>query len=136
MDLIQWGSALEVGHAAIDTQHVKWIGLVNALNAAMAAGKGKEILGKLLDDLSEYTSTQFAMEERLMEARSYPARVQHMSAHSELRAALAKLQGEFAANRLMITIDVMHFLRDWLTDHIRVTDKALGKFLAPPPLDF
>jgi hemerythrin len=39
MALITWGSTLEVGVSAIDTQHKKLVDMVNALNDAMTQGK-------------------------------------------------------------------------------------------------
>ena len=130
MALIQWSSGLEVGHSNIDTQHKKLVDLVNTLNDAMTQGKAKDILGKLLDELIAYTVSHFAMEEQLMQAHSYPDRANHLKQHTDLKATVVKLQSEFAGGKTMITIEVMRFLKDWLSNHIQVTDKALGKYLA------
>ena len=130
MALIQWGSALEVGNTSIDTQHKKLVAMVNELNDAMTQGKAKDVMGKLLKELIDYTVTHFSMEEQLMKTHAYSDRANHVKQHDELKAAVTKLQGEFASGKTMITIEVMRFLKDWLSNHILITDKALGKFLA------
>ena len=130
MVLIQWNGELELGNPAIDAQHKKWVGMLNALNEAMIQGKGKEILGPLLSELIDYTAVHFSTEEHLMQARLYPDRDQHARQHAELKATVGKLQRDYAEERLMITIEVMRFLKDWLYQHIKNTDKRFGEFLA------
>ena len=130
MALITWGSALEVGNKDIDSQHKVLVDLVNGLNDAMTQGKGKEILGKLLKELIDYTVSHFAMEERLMQTHAYPDRDKHMKEHTDLKATVTKLQGEFASGKVTITLQVMSFLKEWLSNHILKTDKALGTYLA------
>jgi methyl-accepting chemotaxis protein/hemerythrin len=70
------------------------------------------------------------VEEGLMQTHGYPDRANHLKQHTDLKATVVKLQGEVAAGKAMITIEVMRFLKDWLSNHIMVTDKALGKFLS------
>jgi len=55
MALITWNAALSVGVKEIDDQHKKLIDLVNQLNDAMHAGKGRDVLGAVLAELVKYT---------------------------------------------------------------------------------
>ena len=129
MSLIQWGSALEVGVKEIDGQHQILVRMLNDLHDAMGKGHGKEALEKLFNDLASYTASHFAMEERLMQRRAYPQRDDHLQEHNELIKTIAKLQSDFGAGKVMLTLDVMKFLKEWLGKHILGTDKALATFL-------
>ena len=40
-----------------------------------------------------------------------------------------KLQQKMVEGDFMISVEVMAFLKDWLTNHILITDKAYGPFL-------
>lgn len=130
MPLIQWSDELELGNAAIDAQHRKWVGMLNALNEAMLQGRGKAVLGGLLDELIAYTATHFSMEERLMQTHGYPESEKHVMEHRDLDKTIVRLREDFAAGKIMITIAVMRFLKEWLYQHIKLTDKMLGEFLA------
>ena len=129
MPLVQWGSALEVGVKEIDGQHQILVRMLNDLHDAMGRGQGKEALGKLFNDLAGYTASHFAMEERLMQRRAYPQRNEHMQEHRDLIRTVAKLQADFGAGRVMLTLEVLKFLKEWLGKHILGTDKALASFL-------
>ena len=51
MALITWSSMFSVGVAEIDNQHKKLVELINQLNDAMHAGKGADVMGKVLSEL-------------------------------------------------------------------------------------
>jgi len=55
MALMQWNDSLSVNVGMIDKQHQKLVGMINELNDAMRQGKGKDILGKTLNELVAYT---------------------------------------------------------------------------------
>ena len=50
MSLIKWNDSFSVNVVKVDQEHKKLIAMVNDLTDAMKAGKGKDVLGKILDD--------------------------------------------------------------------------------------
>jgi len=72
MPLITWNDSLTISFEEIDTQHRRWIELINELHEAMRLGKGRQVMARVLAEMLEYTRTHFAAEERIMEDRSYP----------------------------------------------------------------
>ena len=64
MALLQWSDALSVGVVEIDRQHQKLVTMINDLNDAMRAGKGKDALGKTIAELIAYAATHFKTEEK------------------------------------------------------------------------
>ncbi|WP_243544542.1 bacteriohemerythrin [Pseudodesulfovibrio tunisiensis] len=128
-NLMDWDESFSVGVREIDQQHRKLFDLVNALHKAMRTGKGSDILGKVFEELREYTVHHFAHEESLFEEHHYPAMIGHQKEHTKLVDQVLELEKEFKAGRAAITNEVMEFLRNWLVNHIKGTDRKYGPFL-------
>lgn len=120
---IEWSESLSVGIMELDDQHKRLIDLINQLNEAMKVGKGKDVMGKVLTSLVDYTKYHFGTEERLMQTHAYQSYVIHKKAHDDLTKQAMDLQKKYEAGTLMVTIEVMNFLKDWLSKHIMSTDK-------------
>ncbi len=130
MELVTWKAEMSVGVKKVDEQHKKLVSMINDLHEAMLAAKGKDALGRLFMGLADYTSTHFQTEEELMEIYGYPREdfEHHRLEHKKLIAQVAELKKKAAAGELAISVDIMNFLRDWLTGHIMGTDKKMGPF--------
>ncbi|NTU41777.1 MAG: hemerythrin family protein [Nitrospirales bacterium] len=129
MAFLTWGDQYMVHIAEIDTQHKKLFDMVNEMHDSMRAGKGYEAMGKILKGLTDYVKTHFATEERLMTAHGFPGYVKHKNEHDKLTQAALALYSDFEAGKPVLTIDLMTFLKNWLSDHILGTDKQYGPFL-------
>src|SRR5262249_11777863 len=129
MSMFQWKQEYSVDHSEIDSQHQSLFQLADALHSAMTTGKGKDVLNKTLLDLIAYTKRHFASEERLMQQYHYPEYGQHKAQHDELAARVIEFQKNFVAGKIAITIELLHFLKDWLAHHIAQSDHKIGVFL-------
>jgi len=123
MPIFTWSDEIATGIDTIDTQHKKLIALVNELNDAMMARKAKEILEKILQDLTDYTVYHFSLEERAFERYGYSKKDDHLKAHREFVAKVQDLTKRFKNSEIALSIDVMQFLVDWVKNHILVEDK-------------
>jgi len=130
MSFIKWHENLSIHFPTIDEQHKKLVHLVNLLHDAMKQGKGKEVLGKALDELINYTVYHFNTEEEYMIKHKYPELLSHKNEHKKLTEDVLKLKDKFEKGEAGITIEVMHFLKNWVADHIEKTDKKMGEYLA------
>ena len=119
-----------VGIAEIDEQHKKLVKLLNQLFDAMQAGKGNDVLSRILNDLVAYTKTHFAHEERMMQAANYPDFGPHKAEHEKLAQKAADLLAQFKSGKVTISLEVGRFLKDWLNNHILGIDKKYGPCLA------
>jgi hemerythrin len=128
MSLIDWSPSLSVGIVEIDEQHKKLIGIINRLNDAMKAGKGKDALSQILSETADYTIYHFGTEEKYMQQFGYPGYQRHKIEHKGLLDKVTALAKDLAAGKITITLDVMTFLKDWLSKHIVGTDKQYGPF--------
>lgn len=129
MALISWTDRLLTNVKACDDQHKRLVSLVNDLHDAMTAGKGKDVLGKILGELVSYTDYHFKTEEQLFDRYSYPDAPKHKKEHQELTRKAKELKTRFEKGEVTISIEVMNFLSNWLKDHIMGSDKKYGPFL-------
>lgn len=128
MALMEWRPEFSVSVRQLDDQHGKLVGMVNELHDAMRVGKGREVLGPILDALISYTASHFAEEERLMRQHGYPDLARHKSEHDKLTGQVLDLQRQYRSNGAVLSMTVMNFLRDWLVNHIQGEDRKYGPF--------
>jgi hemerythrin len=129
MSLFQWKDSFSVGNSEIDGQHKKLFQLADRFHAAMAGGQGKQILQQTLTELIDYTKHHFATEEGMMQKSSYPEYRQHKAEHDALTRKVVQFRNEVAADRVVVTIDVLQFLKDWLVNHIGHMDQGIGDYI-------
>lgn len=129
MPIVKWEQKFAVGHVTIDSQHQTLFDRVNSLYHAMLGGQGRDELGRTLGFLREYTLEHFQTEETLMQKSAYPGYPAHKALHDELTARVVDLEAKHAAGSKVLGMEVMNFLRDWLTHHISVEDKRLASHL-------
>jgi hemerythrin len=128
MALIEWSERLSVQVAELDDQHKKLIGLINELNDAMKVGKGRTILGKIVNDLAAYAATHCKTEERYFAQYEYPDTFNHRREHVALVKRISGFKDQFENGNEPLTVEVMRFMSDWLKKHIMETDKKYGSF--------
>jgi hemerythrin len=129
MGLFQWNDTLTVGNREIDRQHKTLFELADRFHAAMAGDEGKQILQQTLADLIDYTRHHFAAEESLMQKSSYPEYRLHKKEHDALTHKVVQFRDDLAADRAVVSIDFLQFLREWLVQHIGQMDKKVGEYL-------
>ena len=128
MALINWSDNLSVNVAEIDQQHKRLIAMINELNDAMKLGKGKEVLGKIIQGLLGYTITHFKTEEKYFAQFGYPDTDNHQKEHAAFIQKVTEFKDGFNNKKISLAIDVMNFLSDWLKKHIMGTDKKYSQF--------
>ena len=128
MAFFDWSDNLSVDVKASDDDHKKLIDMLNCLYVGMKNRQGKEVVGKVLDDLVCYTKFHFAREEEFFAKTGYPA-VEHKKEHKELVKQAEELQSRYKNGESALSIETLDFLRDWLTNHIQGTDKKYSSHL-------
>ncbi len=128
MSLITWDDSYSVKVKEIDLQHQKLIAIINELNAAMEAGKSNEILGTIIDELVDYTKYHFDTEEKYFNQINYPDSMAHEKEHNNFVKRVAEFQEEFSEGKALLSVELMMFLKKWLTEHIKGTDQKYSEF--------
>ena len=124
--MFEWNDDYLVGVTAIDEQHKQVFHLARRFHDAVIANKGKAMLEELLETLVRYTEGHFQVEERLMAGIDYPAQLQHLAQHRDLRARLQTSRERFETG-VIVTIQLLQFMSR-LTAHIISTDGRLGEY--------
>lgn len=126
MPLFPWDDKLITNYVKIDNDHKKLVDLINKLYDAMLSGKGRDVCGRVLDELFDYAKTHFALEERLMEANNYAKTAEHKAEHAHLVKKVSEFKIEYDLDiSLTVNTSLLTFLRDWLINHIAKSDKLL-----------
>ncbi|MCI5178274.1 MAG: hemerythrin [Candidatus Electrothrix sp. AW3_4] len=128
MSLIRWNDNFSVNVTMIDHDHKKLVAMINELTDAMKAGHGKDVLGKILDELIQYTATHFQREEKYFQQIKYPDAVAHKREHTDFVKKVTEFKKEFDAGRVTVSVNILQFLSKWLQHHIRVSDQKYSKF--------
>jgi hemerythrin len=128
MALLAWNDSYSVKVKEIDDQHRKLIDMINELHDAMKVGKGKEVIGKVLTALTDYTRRHFSAEENLMKLHGYPAYEEHKKSHNQLVVQVADIQKKYSDGGVL-SQEVLAFLKDWLINHIKGMDQKYGPHL-------
>ncbi len=126
MTYLTWSEDLAVGNHFIDGDHRKLIDMVNRLHLVMQEGRGKEVLGKVLHNLIVYTQEHFTREEDLMRRLQYAGLNAHKREHEKLLQQVHDMRQKFENGTITLSVQVLHFLRDWLVEHIGESDKKLA----------
>jgi hemerythrin len=129
MPLLTWNENMMLGIQSMDNQHQRWIDLINDLHDAMQQGKGSESVNQTLASMLDYTRVHFANEERLLLKHSYPGYTQHKQLHDGFIKKIKDLQDRLQKGHILLTMEIMKSLRDWLTHHIQSVDRQYAPFL-------
>lgn len=124
-----WKDAYSVQVPEIDEQHKRLVAIINRLQDAMLQGKGRAVIESVLSDLEDYTRTHFTFEEELLAKSGYPKFMAHEAQHSGFIAKLTQLRDEYRSGSITMSVQVMEFVRDWLTQHILQDDKAYSEHM-------
>lgn len=133
--LIEWSEELSVGLQEIDEQHKILVTLVNRLYEAIVTQHEDEAIQGILQELTQYTLIHFAVEESLMRIFNYPEYNEHKKHHHELTTQVIDLKKKVEAGEAKISMELLGFLRSWLTNHIMVEDKRYAPFLIEKGLE-
>lgn len=133
MALMNHGDILPVGVPAIDDQHLQLIGVVNDMYEEIATCHSLEeervITGRFIEELKEYARIHFEAEERMMSQYNYPKFSQHETEHRLFINELQRILLNHVTGELAMSFNVFTFARDWIANHINVSDQEYKKFL-------
>jgi len=123
MAFMKWSDDLSVQIKEIDQQHQRLIDLINQLHEAMIQKQAKQVISKIIDELAAYTVYHFQTEEKYMEQFKYKGMVSHKNEHEMFVKKVGSFQKDYEAGKLGLSLEVMKFLQDWVSNHIKGIDK-------------
>lgn len=127
-DLVLWSSDLSLGLEEVDDQHHYLIERINLLWLALLEQREREVVQAIIEDLYSYTQTHFIAEEVLMRSFDYPHLEQHQAYHRKFVEHIRHAADEYMDGK-PISMELLHFLNDWLQKHIKVTDRDYANYI-------
>lgn len=123
MEIIKWSEKYELGIKEVDNQHKGLVIIINELFTFMSEGKAKDNLESIFEHLTDYTKKHFFTEEAMMIKYAYPDYTQHKQEHTKFIEKLTSLKDDFSHGKATVSLEILNFLKDWLLNHIQITDK-------------
>ena len=133
MALIDWDEKYDIPHPLINEQHLHLVSLINRLFEQMRAQQGKGELEALFSELVVYARTHFQQEEAVMKGLEFPGLAVHIKEHREFIAKVLDWRKRIEEKTASIDIEVLQFLKKWLTGHILDLDQQYAALLPKVP---
>lgn len=132
MQKLEWDSSYATGLESLDNEHKMLFGYINDLRDSLIGRKGKDVVGRVLEGLLEYTNGHFFNEEILLFKLRYPDYDAHKAQHekflSEVRGYYVAFKSGDVDSKLM-SAEITAVVTEWLQEHIMKVDKAYVPFL-------
>jgi hemerythrin len=136
MPFIVWISELSVDVKMLDNDHKRLAILINDLHDGMMAGRDKEALERIFDELVAYAHVHFAHEERILDEAGYSGAAAHKQEHEQKIKLLLTLQALFQiAKESADYLDILDQLKEWLFTHMKHSDKEFVAHLKVTGVD-
>lgn len=122
-NLVSWSSAYSIGLYDIDNQHQELFDLINRLWASAVRRPDVGEVERIIQELERYTIAHFTAEEAFMRVSGYPELPPHKQAHDAFVQRIAQARADLKIGRVP-SLELLHYLKDWLINHILVSDVA------------
>lgn len=129
MGYIEWSSYLVLGIKEVDDQHHKLVDIINKLYEGLFEEHAHETLIEVMGELIQYTEQHFEEEEKLFVLHDYIDNEEHIKKHKEFTEKIYFYRDQIKSGKMVLSLDILSFLTEWLTDHIQGIDKEYVQFL-------
>ena len=128
---VQWSEVYSVQYKAIDDQHKELVRMTNELLGACKKGSNKAdtFFMKTIQGAVNYAKTHFATEEVYMDKVAYPEYQLHKKEHEGFVEEVLRQLKIFEEGKSE-PIEFAGFLKNWLLNHIAVSDKKYAPYLS------
>lgn len=127
MTVITWDESYSVWDPELDKHHQQLIRYIHVLSEGER--HDPEVVQQLVKGLVAYTGYHFAAEEQRMRDSGYPEFDAHVASHRDFAKDALIFEQVFSKGSPRLERVLLHYLTDWLTNHILTADKKLGAFL-------
>ncbi len=127
--MFRWTNEYSVNVPELDKEHQFLFEALNDFYEGLKQGVPKENLNKLVDSLVDYTQFHFRHEEEIMTAANYPGLENHKNEHRQFIEKALEFSTKFKEGKLLISLEVTGFIKDWIVNHILNEDKKYSSYI-------
>lgn len=129
-DFVSWDESYDLNIDQVDKQHRHLVELINDLYRACLGEKGAldETFRHVMKNLVDYVMIHFKDEEKLMAEINYPGIQEHKQHHEDFVREILHAVKDYQNGKQFVANTFVRFLRDWLFNHILISDKEWAKF--------
>ena len=127
-DFFEWNSTFETGITRIDIQHKVIVRILNELYDIIIGNKEEGKISNIIHELIQYTEYHFSEEEKMFDEYNYIEEKEHKLEHQKFVEEIQVVVSHMNSDKGMLAIELMNFLKDWLTEHILDTDKKYVEY--------
>jgi hemerythrin-like metal-binding protein len=127
--IVEWGDDLAMGLELIDSQHKMLCAYINSLYRASKRNTPHKDLLDIVNSLKDYTANHFSTEEQYFTHSAYPDVEKHKETHRNFVAKVVEVERDLQQGRIDVGDALLEFLKRWLLNHIKVTDREYMPFV-------
>ncbi|WP_255433983.1 bacteriohemerythrin [Carboxylicivirga sp. M1479] len=124
-----WTKDLSVDNKVIDKEHQQLFALIDNFYAGIKDNSPRERLEELILGLVDYTKIHFKNEEDYMVEINYPDLAKHQALHQSFIDKVNNYYERLKNGKLILSIEVTNYLKDWLVNHIKGSDQQYAAFV-------
>ncbi len=121
--MIEWEDKYSFGISIIDKEHKKFIDVINKAIIAREHYDNPEEVKEVLRGMTTYVLTHFKTEETYMIKFNYPEYQNHKEEHLDFSEKTIAYCKRIADGDSHFTNEVLEYLKQWLVNHIQITDR-------------
>ena len=129
MPILEWDDDFSVHRQEFDDHHKYLLKLLNKTYDGFICGTDESELLQILEEMLKYAEYHFSAEEQWMEQHDYPRLDKHRGEHKYFVGRVGDLHREFIQGHSSLSLEVLTFLKSWLSTHILGSDDDYGRFL-------
>ena len=129
MPIMEWNESFVNGVELFDCHHQHLVMLLNCAHDNFVANSSLAAMARVLDEIIHYTDHHFCVEEHWMRKIDYPGFDEHLQQHGSFAKRALVMQRDLAEGRKNIPLEILAFLKNWLTFHIS-DDAEYALFMA------
>jgi hemerythrin-like metal-binding protein len=126
---LKWDESYSVYVEELNDQHKKLFAMINKFYEMMEKGESSsKVLTTTIAEMKKYALQHFTLEEKIMKLKNYPHLKSHQIRHKEFADKVIILEEKLQKGGPILPGEIAKFLKEWLTNHIRIEDKVYGNY--------
>ncbi|OIR15907.1 bacteriohemerythrin [mine drainage metagenome] len=124
---MEWKDEYSVGILEIDDQHKLLLRSFTAIEESIRLDQGWSNTHYAILDLNQLARMHFTFEEAIMHMFGYPETEAHQNEHQQFFSRMASIERH--SLKKSAEVEMVQFLRSWLTMHILGSDRGYAKHI-------